>query len=225
MLLVEVNAQPRYAQNKECMIWPSYEGANNWKVCALILKLVTDKKEAHESILNGFVACMSLIMLKGKVGAVGMTDEAAMGYYLNILLSKPYILQVVTSGMSGMIPVGTMVANALYFNRVQHTPHWHTPFGVTTVVEVKYVMWTGLQLQSISTTNVLPLACARAEATRKKAVQVSPLDHKAIMEEASKHDRLEYNDNTMTKTRARKKAMKKARKMRESPRVISKEYN
>jgi len=27
--LVEPMAQPRYAQNKECVMWPSYEGANN----------------------------------------------------------------------------------------------------------------------------------------------------------------------------------------------------
>ena len=60
-----------------------------------------------------------------------------------------------------------MVANALYFNWVQHVPHWYTPPGVTTVVEVKYVMQTGLQLQPISVPNALPLACARAEATQK----------------------------------------------------------
>ena len=47
----------------------------------------------------------------------------------------------------------------------------------------------------INVTNALPLACARAEATRKKAVKVSLLDHKAIMEEVSKRDRLEYMDN------------------------------
>jgi hypothetical protein len=34
--------------------------------------------------------------------------------------------------------------------------------------------------------------CARLEATRKKAVRVSTLDQEAIMEEATKHDRLEY---------------------------------
>ena len=66
---------------------------------------------------------------------------------------------------------------------------------MTTVIEVKYVMRTGLQLQPISTTNALSLACARAEAMWKKAVKVSPLDHEVIMEEASKHDRLEYDEN------------------------------
>ena len=55
-------------------------------------------------------------------------------------------------------------------------------------------MRTGLQLQPISTTNALPNACARVEAMRKKAIKVSTLDHEAIMEEATKHDRLEYKE-------------------------------
>ena len=129
-----------------------------------------DKKEAHESnpcVLNAHIARMSLIMRKGEVGAVGTTDEAAMGYYLVKWLSEPYTLQTDTAGMLGMIPAGTIVADMLYFKRVQRKPHWYTPSGLPTVVEVKYVMRTGLQLQPISTTHTLPLACERAEAMRK----------------------------------------------------------
>ncbi len=165
-----------------------------------------DKKEAHESIccvLNAHIVPMSLIMCDGEVGVIGTTDEAAMGYYLVKWLSKPYTLQTDTSGMLGMILAGTIVADALYFNRVKRAPHWYTPSGVTTIVEGKYVMRTGLQLQPISTTNALPLACARAEATRKKAMKVSPLDHETIMEKVSKRDRLEYdkNDNDNDKSK------------------------
>ena len=65
-------------------------------------------------------------------------DEAAMCYYLVKWLSEPYTLQI-DRGMSGMIPARTMVANALYLNRVQHAPHWHTPSCKTTVVEAEYV--------------------------------------------------------------------------------------
>jgi hypothetical protein len=93
--------------------------------------------------------------------------------------------------MSGMIPTRSMVVDGLFFNRVQHAPLWYTPSGDTTVVEVKYVLRTGLQLQPISTTNAVPNACARVKATQKKAIKVSTLDHEAIMEEATKHDRLE----------------------------------
>ncbi len=83
----------------------------------------------------------------------------------------------------------------MYFNRVQHAPLWYTPSGDTTVVEVKYVLQTGLQLQPISTKNTLPNACARVKATRKMAINVSTLDHNAIMEEATKCDRLKYKED------------------------------
>ncbi len=156
-----------------------------------------DKKLVGESlscILNAMEARMSLMMREGQVGAVGTSDIAAMGYYLLKWLSKPYTLQEDTEGMSGMIPTGSMVVDGLYFNRVQCAPHWYTPSGDTTVVEVKYVLRTGLQLQPISTSNALPNACARVKATRKKAIKVLTLDHKGIMEEATKRDRLEYEE-------------------------------
>ncbi len=139
-------------------------------------KTEADKKLVHKSlccILNALEARVSLMMCKGQVGAVGTSDKAAMGYYLIKWLSKPYTLQEDTEGMSGMIPTGFMVVDELYFNRVQPTPHWYTPSGDITVVEVKYVLHTGLQLQPISTSNALPNACARVEAMWKKAIKVN----------------------------------------------------
>jgi hypothetical protein len=76
----------------------------------------------------------------------------------------------------------------------------YTPSGDTTVMEVKYVLLTGLQLQPISTTNALPNNCARVEATQKKAIKVLTLDHEAIMEEATKRDRLEYEEDNVHKS-------------------------
>ncbi len=98
-------------------------------------------------------------------------------------------------GMSGTIGAGMMVVNAIYFNRVEHAPHWYMQSGKTTVAEVRYVLQTGLHLQPISATNKLPMACQRREATQKKVVKVTFHDHEAIMEEASKCNRLEYDDD------------------------------
>jgi hypothetical protein len=64
---------------------------------------------------------------------------------------------------------------------------------MATVVEVRYVLLTGFQLQPISKTNKLPTACNRREAAQKKAVKVTLLDHEVIMEEAGKRDRLDYD--------------------------------
>ncbi len=166
-------------------------------------KMEADKKVALDSlccILHELEACMSLMMRNGKVGAVGMSNKAVMGHCLIKWLSEPHTLQEDSEGMSGMIPAGSMVVNGLYFNRLQLAPLWYMPSGDTMVVEVKYVMQTGLKLQLISATNALPNACARHEATWKKAIKVSTLDHEGIMEEATKRDRLEYKEDDEDKS-------------------------
>jgi hypothetical protein len=130
---------------------------------------------------------------EGDIGVVGTTDEAAMGYYLVKWLSEPYTLQEETEGMSGMIGAGVMVIDALYYNRVGRAPFWCTQSKTTTVVEAKHVLQTGLTLQPISTTNMLPVTCNIAQATKLKAVKVDGNDHARIMEEAVRRDLLEYD--------------------------------
>jgi hypothetical protein len=74
---------------------------------------------------------MSLMIQEGQVGAVGTTDKAVMGYHIVKWLGKPYALQANTDGMSGVIDAGAMVADALYFNRVERTPYWYMQSGQT----------------------------------------------------------------------------------------------
>ncbi len=211
---VDVDTQPRYGQNKECTLWPSYEGGNDWKICQLVPKTEADKKgarESHHCILSASEACISLMVRKGKVGAIGIADNAVMGYYVVKLLSKPYTLQEDTDSMSGTICAGTMVINALYFNWVERAPHWYKQSKETTVPEVRYVLLTSLHLLPISKTNKLPMACNRREAAQKKAVKITLLDHEVIMEEARKQDQLEYdvnndNDNNESKEESKEES-------------------
>ncbi len=63
------------------------------------------------------------------------------------------------------------------------------------MVKVRYVLLTGLEMEEVSATNTLPRACNKVEAKWQKATRVSLLDHKAIMEEAERHDRLEYDND------------------------------
>ena len=170
-----INLQPRYRQNDECTLWPSYEGDNNWKICQLVPTTVENEKGVRVSmqcVLNAMEGRMSMMIREGEVGAIGTEDEAAMGYYLVKWLSEPYTLQEDTDGMSGRIGVGTMVVDAIYFNQVGRAPHWYTQSGETTVAEVRYVLQTGLQLQPISETNKLPTTCQRWEAV----LQHLPMD-------------------------------------------------
>ncbi len=67
------------------------------------------------------------------------------------------------------------------------------------IIEVRHVLQSGLQLKEICPTNKLPWACNRLEATRKNAGKISMQKHETIMEEAERRDRLEYNDDDGSK--------------------------
>jgi hypothetical protein len=108
---------------------------------------------------------MSLMVREGDIGVVGTDDEAAMGYYLMRWLSKPYTLQEDMEGMSGIIDARAMIIDWLYYNHVQCAPYWYTPLETMTVVQVRYVLRTSLELQAISRTNKLPQTCNTAVAT------------------------------------------------------------
>jgi hypothetical protein len=145
-----------------------------------------EKKGARDSIccvLNAFEAWMSLMIREGDVGAVGTTDEAAMGYYIVQLKSEPYALQADAEGMSGIVTAGVMVVDGLYFNKVQRAPYWYTQSEELSIIEVRHVLRSGLQLEEISETNKLPSG------------KISMQEHETIMKEAARHDRLEYNDD------------------------------
>ena len=73
-------------------------------------------------------------------------QRALMGYYLVKWLSEPYTLTVDTEEMAGLIGTGKMVADALYFNRVQRAPYLYTLLVENTIVEVRYVLQTGVQM-------------------------------------------------------------------------------
>jgi hypothetical protein len=198
LLCIDMFEQPQYTQNNKCILWPSYEGVNNWKICQLFPVTDNNEKGAQDLILCILIAMdawMSLMVREGEVGAIGTTDKAAMGYYLVKWLSKPYALQADTEGMSSIIIAGLMVVDALYFNRVERAPYWYMQSGETTVVEVRHVLRTGLEMEEVSTRNELTQACKRLDATRKKACKIASQDHEAIMEEAGKHNSLEYNNN------------------------------
>jgi hypothetical protein len=77
--------QSRHAANDRCVLWRSYEKANDWKIFQLEPVNEEEEKGVWDSIrcvLNALEAQMSLMIWKGEVGAVGTTDEVAMGYYI-----------------------------------------------------------------------------------------------------------------------------------------------
>ena len=198
--------QPRYARNKKCVLWPSYEGANDWKIRQLQPKTAAEAKGTHESmkcVLEAMVARISLLIKEGEIAAVGTSDEDTLGYYLVKWLSEPYTLQEDTEGMvkGVMLKAGTLVVDAEWLNPVGGASLWYTPAPDLPMVpiEVAHVLLTGLQLLPLSDANKLPANMARKAkeaAARQKAAKVEAADHEAIMEEATRRDRLEYDEDS-----------------------------
>ncbi len=60
---------------------------------------------------------------------------------------------------------------------------------------MRHVLRTGLEMEEISTRNKSPQACNRLDEMQKKVGMIASQDHEAIMEEAGRCDRLEYNCN------------------------------
>jgi hypothetical protein len=58
--------------------------------------------------------------------------------------------------MSGAIVAELMVVDALNFNRVECASYWYKQSGVMTVLEVRHVLRTGLEMEEISTRDKLP---------------------------------------------------------------------
>ena len=84
---VDMHEQPRYAANEECVLWRSYEGENDWRICELLPVMDNDEKGVQDSdsvqcVLNALEARMSLMIWEGEVGAVGTRGDAVMGYYV-----------------------------------------------------------------------------------------------------------------------------------------------
>ena len=175
---VNMYEQPWYAANDGCVLWRSYEGANDWKIFQLEL---CDKEEkgVWDSIccvINALEEQMSLMIREGEVGAVGTTDEVAMGYCIVQWKSKPYALQEDAEGMSGIFTARAMVVDRLYFNGVQRAPYWYTQLEKMSIIEVRHVLQSGLQLKEIGGTNELPQlpqACNQLKAKRKNAGKIS----------------------------------------------------
>ena len=75
---IDMHKQPRYAANRECVLWRSCEGANDWRICELLPATVDSEKGAQDlvpCIFNAMEARMSLMVREGEVGAVGTTNN------------------------------------------------------------------------------------------------------------------------------------------------------
>ncbi len=84
------------------------------------------------------------------------------------------------------------MVDGVYFNMVGHAPYWYTQSELMRVVEVRHVLRSGLQLEKISETNKLPLACNRLDATRKRAVKIMTQELEGFLEVSGRHNNIRH---------------------------------
>ena len=99
-----------------CVLWQSYEGANDWRICELLPVTDDNEKGAQDlvlCILNALKVHMLLMIREGEVGAVETTDDVTMGYYIVKWTSEPYTLQAHADGVSGVIAARAMVVDGV----------------------------------------------------------------------------------------------------------------
>jgi hypothetical protein len=79
-----------------------------------------------------------------------------MGHYIVQWKSESYALQADAEGIWGIVTAGAMVVDGLNCNRVQQVSYRYTQSEETSIIEVRHVLQSGLQLKEICATNKLP---------------------------------------------------------------------
>ena len=145
-----------------------------------------------------------LVGCVGKYGAFSTLDEDADGYYIIKFTSEPYTLQedrMLTEFTPAIkVKAGELVCDAEYYNKVAGAQLWYTPMegeARETLARVQQVIAADLALAPISEENKLPPGMnkkKKAEATKKKAVRVDPKEHEVMLDEISRREALEFDE-------------------------------
>jgi hypothetical protein len=209
--LTKRDNQPRYAKgNRECALWPIFQGLNDWhlvqlirvpsKIAALETLAQEELFEAQVTILNGIAEEMAEGIEVGKIGAFSTEDEETSGYYLVEWKSEAYTLQedtVLTEFDPPLkLEAGELVADATYLNMVPRAPLWYTPSESTTTVRVKQVLVAKLNMLSTSEGNKVPRGCNKREVERLGGKRLVDADHEEILDERMRRVALDHEEIT-----------------------------
>jgi hypothetical protein len=196
---VEAAEQKRYASSTTCILWEIFEGLNDWNIVQLLPGNDNDEEEIqtiHQIVLDA--KADSLCVEENSVGAFRTEDPHADGYYLVRWASQPYRLEEsreLTEYLPPVfVPKGELVADAVYFNLVPRAPRWYTPAEMCTTVRLQQVVLASVTLHHEAEGSRLPNSCNKTEARRKGALRVSEHDHSRLLDEISRMEILEFEE-------------------------------
>ena len=133
------------------------------------------------------------------IGAFTTEDEKTEGYYMVQWCSEPYTAQYDMELMDykppTIVPAGELICDAYWLNPVHNCSYWYTASHIKTVVIIKKVVASNVEMLPISDENPLPLkGKARTHPVKNDAKRIRNKCVDEIVEEIARRDRVDYTE-------------------------------
>jgi hypothetical protein len=210
------NEQPRYKQNKECELWPVFDGHNDWEIVEIRRGVDTpdeDMEDVYATVLESIADVMASEIEQQKIGAVSTLDDE---YYLLKWTTLPYRINGDQSLTEYDPPIhvkdGELVCEGEYLESLLRAKGWYYPTTIKTVVRLQQVLAADVKMSPIkSPDNLLPrggwpqreppfdLTGKKAERLAQlqraeKSTKIAVADHGEILEEMRRRKVLDYEE-------------------------------
>ena len=201
---LDIKNQPRYARNVKCKYWSIFQGLNDWIIgkCQYESEKKKDDEMFEElagTVLEKWAYKMAQEIEVDNIGAFTTEDEKTEGYYMVQWCSEPYTAQYDMELMDykppTIVPAGELICDAYWLNPVHKCKYWYTASHIKTVVIIKKVVASNVEMLPISDENPLPLkGKARTHPVKNDAKRIRNKCVDEIVEEIARRDRVDYTE-------------------------------
>jgi hypothetical protein len=208
--------QPRYKQNKQCKLWPVFEGHNDWEIVQIRPgddSAEEELEEVYATVLESIADVIASEIEEEKIGAVSTVDDK---YYLLKWTSLPYRMEgdhfLTEYDPPIHVKDGELVCNGIYLEEVHRARGWFYQTEIKTVVRLQQVLGADIQMNPIKAPdNLLPRGgwpqreppfekqgktperLAQLEQA-ERSMKISASDHAEMLEEMRRRQLLDYEE-------------------------------
>ena len=193
--------QERYKQNRECKLWPIFEGINDWRIAEVQETSATDPQDLEDlyaEVLGDAAAQMEEAVQVGNYGAQGVDGDE---YYLVRFNSTPYTLQEDTTSHNQVIKAGERVCNATYLYSCHRARNYYrNAIGEEdseVMVKMGHLVDADVKMVGVDDFLILPQTMRRQErldAVEAGAYLLSEESHSRIIGEMHRRNRLDHEE-------------------------------
>ena len=201
---VPAKDQKRYKTSNNCKFREVFVGFNDWMIVDLMPGQDADEEqieEMQEVVLQGIAMRMADGIEVGNIVAFMTDDPDADGYYVAEVIEGVHTLQEDLELNEYDPPVvvlaGKLVCRGKYWSKLAGTRRFYypDPSEATTLIRLKHVVDTCIDMDEISDDNPLPNNYRNKTRVKNMgAKSVSSDSHEFIMDEISKRELLEHDE-------------------------------